>query len=493
MSEKRPAPSLLQALLPLLVLIGLLAYNVVVFGDAGLSGPNQLALLFAAAVALVVGIFNGQRYDDLLVHVVQSINVALPAILILLLIGALAGTWMIGGVVPTMIDHGLRLLSPKIFLVAACIVCAIVSVATGSSWTTAATVGIALIGVGKALGFHEGLVAGAVISGAYFGDKISPLSDTTNLAPAVAGTELFPHIRYMMWTTVPSIGIALLLFLGIGLMTDAQGGVDAVQPMLSALEGTFQIGIWCYVPPAVVVLLIWKKVQALPALFIGMLLGAVFAVLFQPQVLTGLVEGASGPAAMYKAVLGAMTGATEVSTGHELVDELLTTKGMGGMLSTIWLIVCAMTFGGAMEGTGLLDRLTRAVLTWAQGTGSLIGTTVASAFFLNVTASDQYLSIVVPGRMFARVYRERGLDPRVLSRSLEDGGTVTSVLVPWNTCGAYQAGVLGVATMSYLPFCFFNLISPLMSMLQGALGYRIAHLPPQPVGSDTETSEARVS
>lgn len=470
----------------MVVLIALLAYNVLVYGDGGLGGPNQLALLLAAAVAFGIGALHGHRFNDLLDHVVRSIATALGAVLILLLIGALAGTWMISGIVPAMIDHGLRLLSPRVFLVAACLVCCVVSLATGSSWSTTATVGIALLGIGRAMGFHEGLVAGAVISGAYFGDKLSPLSDTTNLAPAVAGTDLFSHVRYMMNTTVPSISIAMLAFAGIGLFLVPHGSVDGVGPMLDAIEGRFHIGPWLYIPPLAVILMIWRKVPALPALLVGTLLGGLFAVFFQPQLLPVLVPQATGPfEGAYRLMIDAMTSSMAVITGDPIVDELLTSKGMGGMLPTIWLILCAMTFGGAMEGAGLLQRITGAVLRWARGTGSLVATTVVSAIFVNVTASDQYLSIVVPGRMFAPVYRQRGLDPKLLSRSLEDAGTVTSPLVPWNTCGAYQSSVLGVATLTYLPFCFFNLISPCMSILQAALGWRIARIPaPTPGPAD---------
>ncbi len=466
-------PSLWLALLPMVVLVVLLAVNVLVFGDGGLDGPNQLALLVAAAVAVVVAQINGHRFSDLLEHIVRSISTATGAMLILLLIGALAGTWMLAGIVPTMIDHGLQLLSPKVFLVAACLVCCVVSLATGSSWSTAATVGIALMGIGKALGLHDGLVAGAVISGAYFGDKLSPLSDTTNLAPAVAGTDLFSHIRYMLNTTVPSILIALVLFLGIGLFVDVNEATAGADDLQVAIRSKFQVGWELYLVPLAVVLMIWRKVPALPALFIGALLGAVFAVVFQAPLIRELA-GEDGWRGVYRVVLGSMGSGVSVVTGNATVDDLLTSKGMAGMLKTIWLVLCAMTFGGAMEGSGSLQRLTRAIMTLVKGDGSLIATTTASCVFVNATASDQYLSIVVPGRMFAPVYRERGLDPKVLSRTLEDSGTVTSALVPWNTCGAYMSGVLGVATMTYLPFAFFNLISPLMTMLQGALGWRIA-------------------
>ncbi len=468
---------LFHALIPLLVLIALLVLNVVVFGDAGLEGPNQLALLVAAAVAMVVGMYHGGTVEHLLEHAYASIRTALGALLILLLIGALSAAWLVAGIVPAMIHHGLLLLHPSYFLVAACIACSFVSLATGSSWSTAATVGIALMGIGTALGIHAGLVAGAIISGAYFGDKLSPLSDTTNLAPAVAGTELFAHIRYMLITTVPSLAITLLLFLVIGLWTAPVGAVEGLGPIHTAITGRFAVGWWSYLVPVAIILLIWRKVPALPALFLGILLGMLFAAIFQQDLLRDLADGATGPRAMYQVLVSAVGKGASISTGQPAVDELLSSGGMAGMMGTVWLILCAMTFGGVMEGAGLLQRITGSLMGLVRGDGSLVATTAASCVLTNVTASDQYLSIVVPGRMFAPVFAERGLDPRVLSRTLEDSGTVTSALVPWNTCGAYMSGVLGVATMTYLPFCFFNLISPLMTVLVAAIGYRILKVP----------------
>jgi Na+:H+ antiporter, NhaC family len=470
------SPTLLQALVPLTLLVGLLALNVIVFGDAGLDGPNQLVLLFAAAVAMLIGVVNGNTYTALLDHIVRSISTALGAILILLLIGALAGTWLISGIVPAMIVHGLDLLSPRIFLMAACLVCCMVSVATGSSWSTAATVGLALIGIGKALDMHMGLVAGAVISGAYFGDKISPLSDTTNLAPAVAGTDLFTHIRYMLLTTIPSILLTLIIFLVIGVSGEEVAGGNDVAVLQDSIRERFNIGWYLYLVPLAVVIMIWRKMPALPALFIGVILGAVFAVIFQPDVIAGIATDPDPIVRSFRAVMMAMGGEVSIATGNAAVDDLLSTGGMAGMMKTIWLILCAMTFGGAMEGSGSLQRVTAAIMTWVRGDASLVATTAGSCIFTNITASDQYLSIVVPGRMFAPVYAERGLHPKVLSRTLEDAGTVTSALVPWNTCGAYMGSVLGVATLVYLPFCFFNLISPLMTVLHAAAGWRIARI-----------------
>lgn len=471
------SPSLLQAILPLAVLTVMLALNVIIFGDGGLDGPNQLALLVSAAVALVIGALNGHSFDALLDHVTRSIGIALGAILILLLIGALTGTWLVSGIIPAMIQHGLQLISPTVFLPAACVVCAVVSMATGSSWSTVATVGIALIGIGKALGFHEGLVAGAIISGAYFGDKLSPLSDTTNLAPAVAGTDLFTHIRNMLWTTVPTMVLTLLLFTVIGLFRTAPEVPIDTGPFHAAIASRFNIGWWLYLVPLAMVVMIARKVPVLPALFVGVLLGGVFAVIFQPELIQSLSTEGGPVRRAYEVIFSAMGSGASVVTEHAMVDELLTNKGMSGMLNTIWLILCALAFGGALEGAGLLQRITGSIMKVVKGDASLIATTSATCVLVNVSASDQYLSIVVPGRMFAPVFREQGLAPQVLSRTLEDSGTVTSVLVPWNTCGAFMSGVLGVATLTYLPFCFFNLLSPLMTVLMGVMGWKIARLP----------------
>ncbi len=470
-------PSLFQSFLPIMVLVGLLIVNVLlVYGDNALSGANQLALLFAGAVAGVIAVMNGYSWKEILAGITSSITSALPALIILLLIGALAGTWMISGVVPAMIYYGLDILSPTIFLFASCLICAIVSIATGSSWTTVATVGIALVGIGDVLGFEKGIIAGAIISGAYFGDKMSPLSDTTNLAPAMAGTDLITHIKYMALTTVPSIVITLIIFLVIGFFYDAGGEVGEVEILQTAIKSKFNINPWLFLVPVSVIALIVKKVPAIPALFIGSLLGGVFAVIFQPDLLISLSGETNFLTASYKAVIDAMTTDVAIVTDNELVNELLSSGGMAGMLNTIFLIICAMIFGGVMEKTGMLKRITQSIIGLAKTTGSLIATTTASCITFNITASDQYLAIVVPGRMFAEEYKERGLHPKVLSRTLEDSGTVTSALIPWNTCGAYHAGVLGIATGEYFMYCFFNLISPVMTLVFGFVGIKIAKL-----------------
>ncbi|MEM9896306.1 MAG: Na+/H+ antiporter NhaC [Bacteroidota bacterium] len=476
MTPKRE-PSLLQSLIPVVFLTILLSVNVAIFGDAALDGSNQIVLILSAGIATIVALRVGYKWHEIQKGIVKSISSAMASILILLLIGSLAGTWLLSGIVPAMIYYGLQILNPTIFLVAACIVCSVVSIATGSSWTTAATVGIALIGIGQALGISQGLVAGAILSGAYFGDKMSPLSDTTNLAPAMAGTDLFTHIRYMTITTIPSISIALVIFLFIGFAIDGNGSIDQTSQILSAIEERFFISGWLFVVPVVVVILIVKKMPALPALLIGTLLGAAFAIVFQPG-LVAEIGGGQENTNYFIGLMKSMYGDIAIGTSNEMVSDLLTSGGMAGMLGTIWLILSAMIFGGVMESTGMLRRIAHTIISRVRSTGSLVSSTVGTCVFFNLTASDQYLAIVVPGRMYADTYREKGLAPENLSRSLEDSGTVTSVLIPWNTCGAYHSTVLGVSTGTYLPYCFFNLISPIMTMVVAFLGYKIRKITP---------------
>lgn len=444
------------------------------YADDSLGGANQMALLLSAGVAAIVALLIGQKWGNLFDGVISSIGSALPALIILLMIGALAGTWLISGVVPAMIYYGLEILNPTIFLFATCIICSIVSLATGSSWTTVATVGVALMGIGRILGFSDGMIAGAIISGAYFGDKMSPLSDTTNLAPAMAGTDLITHIKHMMWTTFPSITIAALIFLVLGFTSSSGADLEGVQSLQTAIGSKFNISLWLFLVPLAVIGLIVKKVPAVPALLAGAILGGVFAIVLQPDIILGLAsEGSSFSKAAYMAVIDSMTTDVAIESGNAVADELLSSGGMNGMLGTIWLIICAMTFGGIMEASGMLDRIAQTILHLAKSTGSLIASTAGTCLVFNVTASDQYLAIVVPGRMFAKEYEKRGLAPENLSRTLEDSGTVTSALVPWNTCGAYHAGVLGVATGTYLPFAFFNIISPMMTILFGFMGWKV--------------------
>lgn len=480
MSDLKPKqPGFFLALLPILFLIVLLALNVILFGDETLSGPNQIVLLLSAAIASIIGNAYGLKWKEIRKGMVKSIGSAMPSMLILLLIGSLAGTWLLSGVVPALIYYGLKVINPTIFLFAAVFVSALVSVATGSSWSTVATLGIALLGIGKALGIHEGVVAGAIISGAYFGDKMSPLSDTTNLAPAMAGTDIFTHIRYMALTTGPTFLITLIIFLVWGFTKDFGASSTDVDGVLAAIEVSFNVTPWLFLVPVILITIIIKKVAPLPALMIGTLLGVVAALIFQPDI----VQQVSGQhenrfAAAYMGSLRAMFGTISIETTEPAINELLSTNGMAGMLNTIWLILSAMVFGGAMEKGGMLKTISSAIISKTRSTGSLVSATAGTCLFFNVTASDQYMAIVVPGRMFARVYRERGLKPEVLSRTLEDSATVTSVLVPWNTCGATQASVLGVPTLTYLPYAFFNIISPFMTMLFAWLNIKIRRYQP---------------
>ena len=474
MEHKGRDANLLQALIPIVFLISFLIFNVLYFGDHTLDGANQVALILSAAIAGGIAVYLGNSWSYIRSRIVKSISSAMPSILILLLIGALAGTWMISGVVPAMIYYGLKIFHPSIFLVASVVISAIVSLATGSSWSTIATIGIALIGIGKTLGLGEGIIAGAVISGAYFGDKMSPLSDTTNLAPAMAGTDLFTHIRYMTITTVPSISITLVIFLILGFTYDFGATTADVSSVLNAIDNRFNINGWLFLVPAFLITIIVLKIPPLPSILAGSLAGGAFAIIFQPHLLYEVAgTGLSFFKASYIAVMQAIFGVFTITTENAIVNELLSSTGMAGMLNTIWLIISAMIFGGTMESAGLLVKITSSVIKWAKSTGSLVATTIASSIFFNITASDQYIAIVVPGRMFAETYRKRGLKPEVLSRTLEDGGTITSVLIPWNTCGATQSRVLGVPTLSYLPFAFFNIINPFMAIFIASINYKI--------------------
>ena len=477
MTYKHSKPTLFQSFIPIIFLIIVLFINVRIFGDASLDGSNQIILMLSAAVASLVALRIGFSWKEIRKGIVNSISSAMSSIIILLLIGSLAGTWLLSGIVPAMIYYGLMVLNPTIFLFAACIVCAVVSVATGSSWTTAATVGIALVGIGTALGLSPGMVAGAIISGAYFGDKMSPLSDTTNLAPAMVGTDLFTHIRYMAYTTIPSISISLVLFLILGFIYGGDAQPVSTDEILNAIDGAFYISGWLFIVPIILVGLIIKKVPAIPAILAGALMGGLFALIFQPDVVHSVsgYEEASWVSS-YVGVMLSFYGDISIVTGNAIVDDLLSSGGMYGMLGTVWLIVSAMIFGGVMEVSGMLKRIAEAVISVVNSTGSLIASTVGTCVFFNVTASDQYLAIVVPGRMYTDTYEEKDLAPENLSRTLEDSGTVTSVLVPWNTCGAYHSNVLGVSTFAYLPFAFFNLISPFMTIFYAYAGIKIRSL-----------------
>lgn len=469
-------PTLVHAFIPIATLVVFLSINVIVFGSGATDGPNQIALLLAASVAGVISWRLGHTWEAIEASIVKSISSAMGAMLILLVIGSLSGTWLLSGIVPAMIYYGLKILNPTIFLFAACVVCCIVSLATGSSWSTIATVGIALLGIGKTLGIHEGVIAGAIISGAYFGDKMSPLSDTTNLAPAMAGTDLFTHIRYMVLTTVPTLVITLLIFFIWGFTNNTSGSTDTNE-VLTAIDQAFNLNPLLFIVPALVLFMIVRKVPAIPALLVGSILGGVFAIIFQPQIIDQISGISNDPVrSSFIAVMNAFAVSINIQTNNAMISELLSSGGMAGMLNTIWLILGAMIFGGVMESCGLLMRIVEEIIKFAHSTGSLVASTAVTSIFFNLTAGDQYMAIAIPGRMFSETYRKKGYKPELLSRTLEDAGTVTSVLVPWNTCGATQAKVLGISTWAYAPYCFFCIISPLMTVLQAYLNYKIRRL-----------------
>ena len=466
-----------EALIPVFALVAMLFYNVFfVYGDNALSGSNQFILVMGAAVAAIIGFRNKVSYQKMMDEVAENIKSTSGAILILLMVGALAGTWLISGIIPSMIYYGLQILNPTIFLAASVVICAIISIATGSSWTTSATVGIALIGIGNTLGISAGMTAGAVLSGAYFGDKMSPLSDTTNLAPTMAGGELFAHIKYMSITTIPTILVTLLAFVIIGFSIETTGSPD-VSDKLAAIDDAFNISPWLFVVPAIVIFLIVKKTPPLIALLAGTLLAGVAAIIAQPEIVLNVAGETELTAnSAYKGVMNAITTDSAVVTKSKELNDLFTSGGMNGMLGTIWLIICAMVFGGVMDAIGALSRISGALLSLASSVFGLFASTVASCLALNVTASDQYLAIVVPGKMFKKAYEDKGLAPENLSRTLEDSGTVTSVLIPWNTCGAYQSGVLGVGVGEYFVYAIFNWLSPFTTLLFAALNIKIKQL-----------------
>lgn len=533
-------PSMLQALVPVVFLIVMLFFSVKLFGSDSSYGANQIALILSAAIAILIGLFNGQTWKELEAGIVDGISLAMGAMLILLMVGSLIGTWILAGTVPTMIYYGLQILSPDFFYVASCIICAIVAVSIGSSWTTAGTVGIGLIGISQGLGLDPAITAGAIISGAYFGDKMSPLSDTTNLAPAVTGTDLFTHIRHMVWTTTPSLIIALILFTYFGLTSDVEAANLELESTLALLDANFNITLWSLVPLVAVFAMAIKKVPAVATILIGALLGGLFAIVVQFNVIETFVggdryvceksadyqcevqeysienttstitfnflmndtdevisktvvldEGESESISLTEdldtevsnygdvlaatfAVWKATFGGFSISSGDDTLDELLSRGGMTSMLNTVWLIICAMSFGAAMEKTGLLHKLVYSIIGMAKSTGSLIGSVLLTCIGMNVIAADQYIAIVLPGRMYRAEFKRRGLDAKNLSRTLEDAGTITSPLIPWNTCGAYMAATLGVATGAYWVYAFFNLVNPIVSFIYGLLNFKIA-------------------
>lgn len=475
MDKKFRTPPAWLSAIPLVTLVILLAVTISIFGSDALTGPSQIALLAATAVSVVLGMsYCHVSWSEIEHNIEEKVHDTTVSIYILLVIGMLSSAWMISGVVPTLICYGIQVIHPSVFLASACVISAVVSVMTGSSWTTIATIGIALLGIGRALGFDDGWTAGAIISGAYFGDKISPLSDTTVLASSVSGTPLFRHIRYMMLTTVPTIGITLVVFVVAGLFMGAGNSNDTAQ-YISALEKTFDINAWLMIVPLVTAFLIYKKVPSLVVLFSSAMLAAVMALIFQTNILLEIAGSADANAVnLFKGMVLTLSTSTSVETGVPLLNALVSTKGMSGMLDTIWLILSAMIFGGAMTACGMLRSFLHAIFRRMVKTRvGLVTATVLNGISMNIMTGDQYISIILTANMFKEEYEGQGYESRLLSRSAEDSATVTSVLIPWNTCGMTQSTVLGVATIVYLPYCFFCYLSPLMSIMQAAIGYKI--------------------
>ncbi len=480
-SQIRP-PSMMDALIPILSLIILLAGAIYLYGDEAISGPTQVALLLTTMIAGLVGLKNGFRWEDMGHAAVEGIAAALGAIFILLAVGALVGSWMMSGTIATLVHLGVQFLSASWYYVACVIICAILALSIGSSWTVVGTIGIGLIAIAEALGVSPTITAGAIISGSYFGDKMSPLSETTNLASAVAGTDLYTHIKGMMWTAVPSILIALAIFVVIGLNTVPSTELD-LTVVLEVLEGIYNISLWTFIPLIVVLVMSFRRISAFATIMVGALVGGLVAVILQPDVVIAFADdpSLSTPLAMIKGIWSSMATGFTIETGYEGLDSLFSRGGMASMLTTVWLIISAMAFGGVMEYTGLLAKLMEPLLRRAKSERSLVASAGLTAIGLNLVAGDQYMAIVLPGRMFRELFHEKGIASQTLSREIEDTGTITSPLVPWNSCGAYMSATLGIATMAYFPYCFFNLTNVIVSFAYALLGFQIHHLEPEEV------------
>lgn len=477
-----------------MVLIGLLGIVISLFGSDALSGGSQVALLMGLAVCVFISmVFYRVPWQAFEQQIAKTLGGVAVTILILLAVGMLAGSWMVSGIVPTLIYYGVQLLSPQLFLLCACVICALVSLLSGSSWTTIATIGVALLGISHALGINEAVAAGAIISGAYFGDKMSPLSDTTILASSTTGVDLFTHIRYMMFTTMPAFTITLIIFaaMGFGLANDCEVHVHQYTEGLSA---TYHISLWTLIVPVLTAILIARRVPSLIVLFLSAMMAGIMALILQPHILmqigapsnlpplgsAAFVSGAEKElgeaAALIKGLAITFYGATSIDTGCSELNELVSTGGMTGMLNTIWLILCAMCFGAVMVASGMIESITRVVISWVRSRVGLVASTASTGLFLNITTGDQFISIVLTANMFQNVYERQGYEARLLSRTAEDSATVTSVLVPWNTCGMTQSTVLGVPTIAYLPYCFFNILSPVMTIVVAAIGWKIKQI-----------------
>ena len=472
--------SIWLSLIPMIVLVVMLALVIKVFGADAIEGGSQISLLLASSVAAFIAVVICRTpWSKLENAIVENIRTSASAIIILLLIGAIAGTWMLSGVVPTLMYYGLQIIHPKVFLAVACLICAVVAVLTGSSWTTIATIGVALMGIGEAYGFSEGWVAGAIISGAYFGDKVSALSDTTVLASSTVRVPLFEHIKYMSITTMPSFVIALIVFAIVSL-TYSSDTMSQVAELSQVLKNSFNLSVWLILVPVITMILIVRRLPALVTLFISVVMACIAMAIAQPEIVREI--GGEGTFSTFRAIMNACSTSTALDTGNATINELVATSGMKGMLNTIWLVLCAMCFGGVMSGSGMLTAITQLFAKFAYRTVSVVSSTLATGLFANLLTADQYISIIITGNTFRGLYEKRGLEGRLLSRSVEDAATVTSVLVPWNSCGMTQSTVLGVATLTYLPYCLFNLISPCMSLLVAMIGYKIVRKP-----QETET------
>ena len=474
-------PSWKVSLIPFIFLIAVLVLVIKVFGSDALAGGSQVALLMASGVVVAISmIFYKIPWKEFEEGIVDNIRAVGSSILILLLIGAVAGSWMVSGVVPTMIYYGMKVIFPSIFLFASCAICALISIMTGSSWTTIATVGVALIGIGTAQGYEPGWIAGAIISGAYFGDKVSPLSDTTVLASSSAGTPLFTHIRFMMITTVPSFVIAMLVFLVVSIMHETPSQIETAD-FSHDLLSTYNISPWLLLVPVFTGLLISRKVPAILTLFVASVIAGIFALIFQPHILGAVAMDSLPDRSMplsfldgFKGLFVSYYGSTAIETGNAALNDLVSTRGMSGMMNTIFLIIAAVTFGGTLVGSGMLQSITEMLTRYIKRRVTMVSSTVGTGIFANMVTGDQYLSIILTSSLYKKLYEERGYEPQLLSRSVEDSSTVVSVLIPWNSCGMTQATVLKVSTLHYLPYCIFNLISPLMSILIASIGYKIA-------------------
>ena len=470
--KKLPHP--LVSLIPLATLIILISLSIWIFGNDALLGSSQISLLFGTALCIAISVgFYKYPWKAFEEEIINTIGNSAIAIVILLLIGMLSASWMISGIVPTLVYYGIQIMRPKFFLVMTCLICALVSVMTGSSWTTIATIGVALMGIGEALGISVAWTAGAIISGAYFGDKISPLSDTTILASASVGTELFTHIRYMLFTTIPSFTISLVIFLIAGLLMSGMGETH-IHEYTTHLASTFNISLWTLVIPLLTAILIAKGIPSLVTLFASSIMCAICMVILQPDILH-TIAGDHNDLSLLKGIIIMFSQSTSLETGSKAVNDLVSTGGMSGMLNTIWLIICAMIFGAVMVASKMLQSITMTILQFVKNTVGLVSSTIGTGLLMNIATGDQFLSIIITANMYKDAYKNMGLEKRLISRTTEDGVTVTSVLIPWNTCGLTQSTVLGVSTLTYLPFCFFNYISPLMSIIVASFGWKIYH------------------